>query len=195
MAGQLLAGGRYPDLIGAFFLMIMAVAALIRLYVTPSARSGPTVTVVGASVVLYHPVASLNRGITNRAVLAMGGYAGLQSYRSRRIAHPRSLPPAGRQPLLDSRKVLLHPASCQAAGIIHRDDVRYVVLYKSGRGADLARVPCRCRAVPPRVRELIRGDLRSVFATVSSQVVALCRAGAGHVRDPGAYARRPPPGA
>src|SRR5205814_8957426 len=52
----------------------------------------------------------MNPGITNRAVLAMGGYTGLQSYGAFRIAHPRSLPPAGRQPLLDPRHVLLHPA-------------------------------------------------------------------------------------
>jgi hypothetical protein len=80
----------------------------------------------------------MNNGITNRAVLAMGGYTGLQSYFSRKIAHPRSLPPAGRQPLLDSRQVLLHPASCHAAGVIDRDDVRYVVLYKFGQEVDLA---------------------------------------------------------
>jgi hypothetical protein len=79
----------------------------------------------------------MNPGITNRAVLAMGGYTGLQSYGAFRIAHPRSLPPAGRQPLLDSQQVLLHPASCQAAGILARDDVRYVVLYRFGPGADL----------------------------------------------------------
>ncbi len=47
----------------------------------------------------------LNPGISNRAVLAMGGYTGLQSYSPRRTAHPRSLPAAGRQPLLDSREV------------------------------------------------------------------------------------------
>ena len=79
----------------------------------------------------------MNPGITNRAVLAMGGYTGLQSYGAFRIAHPRSLPPACRQPLLDSQQVLLHPASCQAAGILARDDVRYVVLYRFGQGADL----------------------------------------------------------
>jgi len=79
----------------------------------------------------------MNPGITNRAILAMGGYTGLQSYGAFRIAHPRSLPPAGRQPLLDSRQVLLHPASCRAAGIVARDDVRYVVLYRFGQGADL----------------------------------------------------------
>ena len=79
----------------------------------------------------------MNPGITNRAVLAMGGSTGLQAYGAFRIAHPRSLPPAGRQPLLDSQHVLLHPASCQAADILARDDVRYVVLYRFGPGADL----------------------------------------------------------
>jgi hypothetical protein len=92
----------------------------------------------------------MNPGITNRAVLAMGGYTGLQSYGAFRIAHPRSLPPAGRQPLLDSQHVLLHPANCQAAGILARDDVRYVVLYRFGPGADLpafAADPSRYRRV------------------------------------------------
>jgi hypothetical protein len=80
----------------------------------------------------------LNPGVSNRAVLAMGGYTGLQSYSPRRIAHPRSLPPAGKQPLLDSRTVLLQPNSCQASRIIGRDDISYVFLYKKGTGADLA---------------------------------------------------------
>jgi hypothetical protein len=79
----------------------------------------------------------LNPGISNRAVLAMGGYTGLQSYSPRRIAHPRSLPPAGKQPLLDSRTVLLQPASCQALRVVRRDGIRYVFLYKHGTGADL----------------------------------------------------------
>jgi hypothetical protein len=92
----------------------------------------------------------MNPGITNRAVLAMGGYTGLQSYGAFRIAHPRSLPPAGRQPLLDSQHVLLRPASCQAADILARDDVRYVVLYRFGQGADLpafAATPARYHRV------------------------------------------------
>jgi hypothetical protein len=33
--------------------------------------------------------------VSNRAVLAMGGYTGLQSYTVAKIEHPRSLPPAG----------------------------------------------------------------------------------------------------
>jgi hypothetical protein len=79
----------------------------------------------------------MNPGITNRAVLAMGGYTGLQSYSPFRIAHPRSLPTAGKTPLLDSQEVLLHPQSCQSANILVRQDVRYVVLYRAGNGADL----------------------------------------------------------
>jgi hypothetical protein len=46
--------------------------------------------------------------------------------------------------------VLLHPASCQAADILSRDDVRYVVLYRFGPGADLpafAADPTRYRRV------------------------------------------------
>jgi hypothetical protein len=80
----------------------------------------------------------MNHGITNRAVLALGGYTGLQSYYPRRLKNPRSLPPAGRQPLLDSEQVLSQPASCKSAGVLDRDDVRYVVLYKFGQQADLA---------------------------------------------------------
>ena len=37
----------------------------------------------------------------SRAVLAMGGYTGLQSYTIAKIEHPRSRPPAGRQPRRD----------------------------------------------------------------------------------------------
>jgi hypothetical protein len=81
---------------------------------------------------------NMNPGITNRAVLAMGGYTGLQSYSPFRIAHPRSLPTAGKTPLLDSQEVLLHPQSCQSANILVRQDVRYVVLYRVNSGADLA---------------------------------------------------------
>ena len=51
--------GRYPDLTAAYFLMVMFIAALITLYELPSLRSGLLVTVIGASVVLYHPVASM----------------------------------------------------------------------------------------------------------------------------------------
>jgi hypothetical protein len=80
----------------------------------------------------------LNRGITNRAVLAMGGYTGLQSYELFRIEHPRSLPTAGLGPLLDSRQVLMHPAACRSASVIAAEDVRYIFLYRIGNEADYA---------------------------------------------------------
>ena len=102
----------------------------------------------------------MNPGITNRAVLAMGGYTGLQSYGAFRIAHPRSLPPAGRQPLLDSQHVLLHPATCQAADILARDDVRYVVLYRFGPGADLPAFA----ADPTRYRRVFRNPSVITYA-------------------------------
>ena len=75
--------------------------------------------------------------VSNRAVLAMGGYTGLQSYTVAKIEHPRSLPPAGRQPLIDSHEVLWKPASCQSARALSRNDVRYVVLYRFGHSANL----------------------------------------------------------
>jgi hypothetical protein len=92
----------------------------------------------------------MNSGITNRAVLAMGGYTGLQSYIAFRIAHPRSLPTAGRAPLLDSQEVLLHPGSCRVAGIVAGQDVRYIVLYRFGHAHDLAGF----RADPARYRRV-----------------------------------------
>jgi hypothetical protein len=81
---------------------------------------------------------NMNPGVTNRGVLAMGGYTGLQSYQAYRIAHPRSLPTAGKTPLLDSAEVLRDPQSCQAANILVNQDVRYIVLYKVNSGANLA---------------------------------------------------------
>jgi hypothetical protein len=91
----------------------------------------------GTGTIISSPYMN-NGGISNRAVLAMGGYTGLQSYAPVRIRHPRSLPPAGRKPLLDSREVLTHPQSCRAASILVDNDVRYIVLYKFGQDADLA---------------------------------------------------------
>jgi hypothetical protein len=52
------AGGRYPNLVSADFLMVMAVAALISVYYSPAIRPVVLLAVLGSSVVLYHPVAS-----------------------------------------------------------------------------------------------------------------------------------------
>ena len=53
------AGGHYPDLISAFFLLVMTVAALITVYEAPTVRSAVLVAVVGAAAVFYHSVATL----------------------------------------------------------------------------------------------------------------------------------------
>jgi hypothetical protein len=49
---------RYPNLVAADFLIVLAVAALIGVYGSPGARSGLLLAVLGSSVVLYHQVAS-----------------------------------------------------------------------------------------------------------------------------------------
>jgi hypothetical protein len=137
-------------------------AATIACIVAAVMLLAQTVHAVGASdrsagKLLSHPVAAagqwlarhntggtiittpyMNPGMTNRAMLALGGYTGLQAFTPFRTAHPRSLPTAGKGPLLDSQEVLLHPQSCPSANILVRQDVRYVVLYKTGNDADLA---------------------------------------------------------
>ena len=126
---------------------VMAVVAAASSLVTDSQTKGnlPTRQVAAAGqwlrqhntggTVITTPY--MNHSVSNRAVLAMGGYTGLLSNSRRRTEHPRQLPPAGRQPLLDSYQVLNHPASCQSARVLDRDDVRYVVLYRTGEGSDL----------------------------------------------------------
>lgn len=74
---------------------------------------------------------SMNDGITERAVLALGGYTGLMWYDSASLSHPRSLPAGGMKPLLESQEVLDHPGSCPAAKALASEDVRYVVLYRA----------------------------------------------------------------
>ncbi|MCA1718208.1 MAG: hypothetical protein LC781_15760, partial [Actinobacteria bacterium] len=49
---------RYPNLIGVF-LLVLAVAALIRLYASSSVRDQLALAILGSSVVFYHMVASL----------------------------------------------------------------------------------------------------------------------------------------
>ncbi|MBO0818612.1 MAG: hypothetical protein J2P30_26050, partial [Actinobacteria bacterium] len=110
----------------------------------------------------------MNPGISNRAMLALGGYTGLQAYTPYRIAHPRSLPTAGKGPLLDSQAVLLHPQSCQSANILVRQDVRYVVLYKASSGggrqgppADLAGFA----ANPAHYQQVFQNPALIIYAT------------------------------
>jgi hypothetical protein len=49
---------RYPNLIGVF-LLVLAVAALVRLFASSSVRDQLTLAILGSSVVFYHMVASL----------------------------------------------------------------------------------------------------------------------------------------
>jgi hypothetical protein len=52
------AEARYPNLVSADFLIVLAVAALIGVYSSPGVRSGLLSAALGSSVVLYHQVAS-----------------------------------------------------------------------------------------------------------------------------------------
>jgi hypothetical protein len=49
----------YPNLVTSQFLMVLAVATLVILYASPSIRTGLLLALLGSSVVLYHPVASM----------------------------------------------------------------------------------------------------------------------------------------
>src|SRR5215212_10039443 len=50
----------YPNLVAAQFLMVLALAALVALYASPpSVRGALLLALLGSSVVLYHPVASM----------------------------------------------------------------------------------------------------------------------------------------
>ncbi len=52
------ADARYPNVVSATFLIVMAVAALVVLYTSPRVRPGVLFAVLGSAVVLYHQVAS-----------------------------------------------------------------------------------------------------------------------------------------
>jgi hypothetical protein len=49
----------YPNLVTSQFLMVVAVAALVGLYATPSVRGGILLALLGSSTVLYHQVSCL----------------------------------------------------------------------------------------------------------------------------------------
>lgn len=68
--------------------------------------------------------------VPSRAMLALGGYTGMQSYDSGRIELARDLPPFGPKPLEDALFMLGHPNDERTFELIEKYDVRYVVLYK-----------------------------------------------------------------
>jgi hypothetical protein len=53
-----LAEARYPNVLSADFLIVVAVAGLIRVYASPGVRGGVLFALLGSSVVLYHQVGS-----------------------------------------------------------------------------------------------------------------------------------------
>src|SRR5919107_898005 len=48
---------RYPNFIGEYFLVVLAIATLIGMYASPSARNGLLLALLGSSTVLYHQIA------------------------------------------------------------------------------------------------------------------------------------------
>lgn len=68
--------------------------------------------------------------VPSRAILALGGYTGMQSYDSGRIELARDLPPFGAKPLEDALFMLGHPNDERTFQLLEKYDVRYVVLYK-----------------------------------------------------------------
>jgi hypothetical protein len=68
--------------------------------------------------------------IPSRAMLALGGYTGVQSFDPGRIELARDLPPSGAEPLEDALFMLQNPADERTRRLIEEYDIRYVVLYK-----------------------------------------------------------------
>ena len=69
--------------------------------------------------------------VPGRMMLAMGHYPGLQSFAEYQVEHPRDLPPTGSQPLKDVLWVMYHPEGGHTLRLLHKYDIRYVVLYKN----------------------------------------------------------------
>ena len=54
---------RLPNFIGEYFLIVLAVAALIGLYASPGARGGLLLALLGSSTVLYHQIAGYSLAV------------------------------------------------------------------------------------------------------------------------------------
>ena len=54
---------RYPNFIGEYFLIVLAVAALVGIYASPSARAGLLLALLGSSTVLYHQIAGYSLAV------------------------------------------------------------------------------------------------------------------------------------
>ena len=54
---------RYPNFIGEYFLIVLALAALVGMYASPSLRGGLLLALTGSSAVLYHQIASYSLAV------------------------------------------------------------------------------------------------------------------------------------
>jgi hypothetical protein len=54
---------RYPNFIGEYFLIVLAIAALVGMYAAPSARAGLLLALLGSSTVLYHQIAGYSLAV------------------------------------------------------------------------------------------------------------------------------------
>jgi hypothetical protein len=54
---------RYPNFIGEYFLIVLALAALVGMYASRSARGGVLLALIGSSAVLYHQIASYSLAV------------------------------------------------------------------------------------------------------------------------------------
>ena len=68
--------------------------------------------------------------VPSRAMLAIGGYSGVQTFTPSRIERDRDLPPTGQQPPTDMLWILTRPADELTGRLIQRYDIRYIVIEK-----------------------------------------------------------------
>jgi hypothetical protein len=54
---------RYPNFIGEYFLIVLAVAALVGMYASSSSRAGLLLALLGSSTVLYHQIAGYSLAV------------------------------------------------------------------------------------------------------------------------------------
>ena len=54
---------RYPNFIGEYFLIVLAVATLVGMYASPSTRGGLLLALLGSSTVLYHQIAGYSLAV------------------------------------------------------------------------------------------------------------------------------------
>jgi len=54
---------RYPNFIGEYFLIVLAIAALVGMYASPSVRNGLLLALLGSSTVLYHQIAGYSLAV------------------------------------------------------------------------------------------------------------------------------------